>query len=119
MSCSCEIDVGHDCGPEVSTVTHPKARKSHNCCECHRVITKGETYELVKALSEGLWDTFKTCADCASVRDALFCQWYYEQMWDDVSETYAGGEPPSSDCMMQMTKVGRDRVCDIIESGWR
>lgn len=46
-----------------------KARKPHKCCECGRVIATGQHYEY----SSGIWDSepgsFKTCLDCARLRD--------------------------------------------------
>jgi len=120
MDCSCAImaDVDDDF-EQVSSTSNPRARKTHVCCECHRTINIGEQYELYKGLWDGNWDAYKTCIDCKSVRDVLFCSWTYEIMWDDIADQFRGGEPPSSDCMIQLTKPARDKLCDIIEDGWR
>ena len=116
MSCSCAITIDHDGGPDVCTESLRVARKVHKCCECHREIKPGETYEHVRGLWDGYWSTYKTCADCKSVRDALFCSWSYETLWDDVRETL--WQPPSSECMIALTKPARDKICDIVESYW-
>lgn len=45
-----------------------KAKKEHKCCECHKIIAVGETYEY----SSGVWDgrpaSFKTCTECVAIR---------------------------------------------------
>jgi len=56
--------------PKVYTITNPKARKEHRCCECRGVIQVGEIYERYT----GIWDepdTFKTCPDCVALRDEI------------------------------------------------
>ena len=83
--------------PKCYTVTSPKARKEHRCCECFGVIQKGEPYERYS----GIWDyaaTFKTCSDCADERDRLIktlrSSGYYdsedipafEHLYEDLSE---------------------------------
>lgn len=117
MSCSCSISACDDYS-ELGAETNPKARVSHRCGECHREIVKGEVYERFRGLCDGSWFTAKTCIDCKSVRESLFCSWTYGTMWDDFRELYEGDKLPSSDCMMKMTKAARDKVCDIIEDGW-
>jgi hypothetical protein len=120
MSCSCVIDVSHDGSSEdIASSETPVARKEHKCCECHRVIQKGEKYERYASLCEGSWDTYKTCWDCFSVRNALFCNWYFGRVWEEIWENFAyNSELPSADCMMQMTKAGRDRYCDMLQEYW-
>lgn len=47
------------------------AAKDHRCCECGAVIRKGALYQRVTMLYEGIWDDFKTCEQCADLRDSL------------------------------------------------
>ena len=63
----CEIGYGGN--PEIMWLTSPKARKTHICCECESEIIKGERYELIKGVWEGVFATFKTCSFCASLRE--------------------------------------------------
>lgn len=52
------------------TKREPKARKRHRCCECGGFIEAGEKYHVFA----GIWDdpaTFKTCADCEALRQAV------------------------------------------------
>lgn len=61
--CSCEM-------PKVQNEATRTARKAHRCCECRRIIERGERYQYVS----GIWDepmSFKTCLDCAKLRTAL------------------------------------------------
>lgn len=68
-----------DCGDGPSTYreTRPKARKSHKCCECGRMIQPGETYRHLWGVWEGEAKTFKTCDACqdldAWARDQSDC----------------------------------------------
>lgn len=50
--------------PKSFTSIIRKANKEHRCCECYRLIRKGEHYQY----SSGIWSTrlraFKQCMDC-------------------------------------------------------
>ena len=59
----CMYDDG-ECRAEFYSATERKARKSHKCAECGRVIAPGETYQWVAAKWDGQIDTIKTCAHC-------------------------------------------------------
>lgn len=47
----------------------PRARKDHICCECRGVIKAGEKYERVRGIWAGEADTFKSCFECAAIRN--------------------------------------------------
>lgn len=49
--------------------TNPTARKCHKCCECGGLISKGEKYQRITGLWEGKFETYKTCRECAGLRD--------------------------------------------------
>lgn len=57
--------------PDVYTITHPKARKEHRCCECHGVIRKGETYLRFDGIWLGKGGSYATCPDCEKIRDEV------------------------------------------------
>jgi len=48
-----------------------KAAKQHKCCECGKLIEKGEQYQY----SSGIWDdepaSYKQCANCYSIMCAV------------------------------------------------
>lgn len=49
-----------------------KARKEHECCECHKFIIVGDTYEECKGLWEGRWETYRWCSACDVIRHKVF-----------------------------------------------
>jgi hypothetical protein len=117
MSCSCEIEVDHDGGPQFCQEINRKARKEHTCCECHRTITIGEYYEYVSGCWDGYFSKYKTCLDCVSVRKAFFCSYIYTMIWEDLANEFCSyPELPSAECMMMLTKPAKDKVCDLLES---
>jgi len=119
MSCSCILSVDHDSGPDCFRETNPIARKSHRCCECDREIAPGEKYERVDGIWEGYPRSYKTCIDCASVRNSLFCSYIYTEMWEALGESFNScPELPSSKCMSELTTAARDKVCDLLEEYW-
>jgi hypothetical protein len=84
ISCCC-IDV--DDPAEVECITYPRARKSHECCECDDGIQSGQVYQLAKLLFDGEWTTYRTCSPCAAIRrDLLPCGHYYGRLAEDTSE---------------------------------
>ena len=69
--------------PDLHRELWPKARKRHKCCECRKTIQPGEKYQLIEGLWDGdCWDRFKTCAECAEMRD---------NAWRHVSEAVPFG----------------------------
>ena len=86
MDCSC-VYVDIDNGPEAFRSINRKACKEHKCCECGRVILKGETYRYESGIWEGEASSYKTCKDCLSIRNAFFCNGYnYGFMLEDLRE---------------------------------
>lgn len=124
MSCSCVIDIDHNSGPMFLSERIVQARKTHTCCECGCTIQRGDHYEYVSGLWgsswDGAWNNYKTCLDCVSVRQNLFCSWIYTQMWEDLYNRISCDDDnlPSSECMMGLTKRARDKVCDLYEEIW-
>jgi hypothetical protein len=57
--------------PSISEELHPKARVEHRCCECGRIIKKGEVYQKIKGCWDDEWQTYKTCLQCERLRDKL------------------------------------------------
>lgn len=52
---------------QVLSETHPRARIEHQCGECQRTITPGETYHRWACLDEGDFTTYKMCDHCRAV----------------------------------------------------
>jgi hypothetical protein len=120
---TCQIDIDAcDAGeyrPAVFVATDRKARKIHRCHECYRDILPGETYREERGLWDGEWSTWKTCADCLSVRDVMFSQYQYGELWEDVAayvDDVRGNVP--EDCLAALTPAARQKVCALIEDAW-
>lgn len=95
-ACSCS---DFDYEPmEVSTQSHPTARKEHKCGECGRTIKKGEIYEYMKCKLDDEWVNFKTCKQCEQIRSD-YCGPYgdlYTHIWELLG-VELGGKDESRD----------------------
>lgn len=81
------LDMGGDGeAPEFFNQKIVKARKQYRCCECRQIIPQGEVYER----TSGKWNaeimTYKTCKICAKIRKDFFCQYVFEQLWEELEE---------------------------------
>ena len=61
----------NDEGPSVFDEQWRVARKRHRCCECGDYILTGMEYQYIRGMWDGMWDSYKTCALCADLRDSL------------------------------------------------
>lgn len=57
--------------PSVFRTETRKARKIHVCYECRKKIQPGEQYLVFTGCWEGKWEEYKTCQDCADLREEL------------------------------------------------
>jgi len=90
MYCACSCDADIDYPPTICTVTNPKARVEHQCCECGETIQPGQHYERTEGLWDGRWDTFKTCAPCVEIRDTYCCSYNYGELCEVLRDVSAG-----------------------------
>jgi len=119
MGCGCSIEIEHDAyATGFFREEWVKARKEHKCCECSRTILVGEIHEYVAGKWDHLVVQHRTCADCASVRDAFFCSYTYTTLWEDLWSHLMDGESLDWDCIALLTPRGREMVCDTIEEAW-
>ena len=65
--CDCEM-------PQAFSLTWRTARKSHRCCECAGWITPGSRYQYVSGIWDNRPDSYRTCVECAQVRDWIISQ---------------------------------------------
>lgn len=91
-----------------------KSRKQHKCFECRRTIEIGEIYERATGNWDGSWNTFKTCADCLSIREAFFCSYIYGSLWVDLKEYLEPGECLDK-LMLKITQLAREKILEIID----
>ncbi len=120
MECGCSIDADYDNGPVAFSDIMRTARKQHRCCECHRTIMPGDQYRHESGIWESGPRTYKTCADCASVRDVYFCAYIYGEMWemlrvkmvDDGLDTLIDGR------VNKLTPKARDAMFGMVQGVW-
>lgn len=110
---SCDID---ECALLLRSST-PKARLTHRCDECNRIIIPGETYLIEVVKFDGEVETWKTCSDCQSIRANFFKDgWVYgetkemlrDHVWDSFGDI-------SESCIAALTPGARAMVCDLIQ----
>jgi hypothetical protein len=96
------------------------ARKGHKCTECRRTILPGEQYEKVVAIWDGEFQVIKTCQDCRSIQDVLFCEGVmHGTLKEDLQMHIWEGESISEDCLSQLLPGARAFICDLIEEYWK
>ncbi len=75
--------------PQVYVSNLRKARKTHKCYECGNTINKGEKYEYVSSIYDGIPSNFKTCFLCYDaknyVRSFVKCfRFSHGSLFDDI-----------------------------------
>ena len=108
---ACRIDDAYAC--DVHNDSHPAAQKHHTCRECRRTIKAGESYELVRVLWDGSWNTIKTCTHCQAAREFLgkYCSgWVYGEVLDELVEHY------DELSATRFSQLGR--VCVAMKNQW-
>ena len=119
MKCSCQIEIDHD---EESEMIFEKdltiCENQQRCCECGIGLLPGTSYRKEIAKYDYEAHTYRTCIDCLSIRDNLFCGWTWTCLLDDLWEEIEDGEDIPESCMATLTIPARERVCEIIETFW-
>jgi hypothetical protein len=118
MECAC-IDMIHD-GDFVDLIYDQKIMAFYpiKCEECHRPVEK-EEYIIGKYEYGEQTNYHRTCLDCMSVRDNLFCGFQYSMIWNDLKDNimeYPDGISFAN--IAKLTKKAREKVCEIIECLW-
>jgi hypothetical protein len=121
MKCDCINPTEGMSAEIIFTAGILKARKQHICCECGKAIEKGEKY----CYEDGKWwdgkiTTYKTCLDCLSIREAMFCgTWTYKYIWEDVRNYLESVDYEISEkCLLALTPCARGKVLDMIDAAW-
>ena len=85
MNCIIDMSYCFEESAKLSSTFKRKARKTHRCDECERIIQPGETYEINRGLwSEGFYE-HKTCGVCEELRSRFFCSWLMGSVIDDLA----------------------------------
>jgi len=57
-----------------------RAAKQHRCCECRGMIQTGELYLYASGVWDGTPASFRTCGDCAKLRDDVCVGLAYDEL---------------------------------------
>ena len=71
---------------EFADVSMRKARKPHRCSECGKTISPGDRYEHYWGKYDGEVCAIDTCAVCAEIADAFYCdgRMYGGGLWESM-----------------------------------
>lgn len=114
---SCEVCIGSPCDDGiVQTLSecHPKARKSHTCHECQRIIQPGEMYQRFVGKWEGDLVRYDTCSHCEEVRTVFCCGegWTWGQLWEDMREIAFPQLTTATECFRELSPTAKQFVLD-------
>ena len=122
MECTC-FSVDNDDYVTMLASNRRRAVKHHRCDECLGTIFPGQTYLDERYLFDGEVSTHKTCACCLSVRDNLFCQFTYGELWFNLRDFLHNrmyydldGAPWAK--IARLTPAARAHVLLMIEEFW-
>ena len=112
-SCIC----GDSCDYEPCEFWEPRivrARKEHECCECHETIHRGEEYEYLAYKFDGDFGIAKTCLSCLLVRQSICYCCGVGELWGEIHANYCGKDDESDECIcpdeVQKRRKERERV---------
>jgi hypothetical protein len=122
MECSC-FSTDNDDFVTMLASNKRRAVKIHRCSECLGTIFPGQTYLDERYLYDGDVSTHKTCACCESVREHLFCQFAYSELWSDLGDLLRDGIHYDLDGapwakIAKLTPDARAHVLLMIEEIW-
>ena len=88
--CGVCLSAGYDFGENGFQMWTSAFKTPMQCCECGRVIPAGESHEKARYKDDdGRWITQHTCAVCAEIAWAFFCESRcYEVLWDYMEDVY-------------------------------
>ncbi len=103
--CGVCLTGAEDCSTDFLTTKIRIARKVHHCCECAKLIQKGDKYERSSGKTDGdLW-TFATCLICMEIASTFYCngRWFGGLLWEEMQE-YAFQEMTTG-CLDRLTSA--------------
>jgi len=119
MKCSCQIETDHDEESEmIFEKTLTVCKNQQRCCECGIGLLPGTSYRKEIARYDYEAHTYRTCLDCISIRDNLFCGWTWTNLLDDLRGEIEWNRGISESCMAALTVNARARTCEMIEEHW-
>jgi len=119
MSCACLIEMDHE---EDSEIIFEKkltiCKNQQKCCECGISLTAGDQYLKEIAIYDCEVYTYRTCIDCISIRNNIFCGWMWTNILQNLQAEIEWSGGVSESCISVLTLKAKERVCDMIEAYW-
>lgn len=108
----CPLSTGDDDAPAFYLKRKPRARKAHQCDECHESIPAGATYEHVNAKWGDYVDSVKTCMSCVEIRTHFSCGngFIHYQLWSDLEENFFPEMKAGGPCMEGLSPAAKARL---------
>lgn len=124
MDCSCQINIDIDYYHyEEISCNQTTAANNFKCCECNEIIPANDKHwvDIMKATWENppKIDIFRTCIDCMSVRNEIFCDFQFESMWELLYDYLADDGLIPESCIVKLTPKARDTIYNAIEEVWK
>ena len=123
MDCSCQIDIDiGDYAYEEVRCKKTTAIRNFKCCECRTIIPAGTEHWI--DIVRGDWvdppriDVFRTCLDCLSVRQEVFCNFQFSALWEMLYNFLEDDGLIPEACIVRLTPKAREAVCNAIEEVW-
>lgn len=113
---SCLINgYGESPPPDFYVKNELVARTKYTCCECYKRIMPKDNYLEERGQWDGIFQTVRTCADCLSIRYALFNDYWHGDLWDDLENyIFNGGLIPKS-ALVTLTPNAKFKVLSMIQ----
>ena len=121
MECAIDVYVGDGDGFEEKFHRRTTARRDYRCKECGCKIVAGSEF-VVEGIIDHVKRTrvYRTCLDCMSVIEHLFCSYFIGGIWGAM-KTRIADDPdfviPESG-IAKLTPKAREKVCELIEGYW-
>ena len=120
MATGCDVCIGGymDEPAEFFSEYEPKARKSHECSECGKVIAPGQKYQRACGKNDGEFWTFNTCLTCAEIRKVFTCgegETFGGILWEMMTDYAFPTLTTASPCFLELSAASKA----IVLERWR
>lgn len=117
MSCLVDRDDDYGC-TEIKQKT-VKARKTHWCGECLKLINPGDEYEIYVGAMDGSIFREKTCLVCVELRGHFCCGWQFGVVLSDIDDKLRESDGTLSlGCLDGLSPAACDVIANMLEEIW-
>jgi len=116
LSCSCINHSGDMEWDDEPIVRIRTSKRNFACFECNKIIRAGEKYEYFYGLLDGTKMFARTCQDCLSIIENLFCDYTFGHVIEDLQDHIIDVNGDISEtAISKLTPAARAIVCEMIE----